>query len=79
MWNYTYSTIRDATHSCMGVGKVETKTGYKMELDILFQGGVVLNFTYAKVPIQSLGPNNRYGRNYSTTSTTSFFIGRGPD
>lgn len=35
MWNYTYSTIRDATHSCMGVGKVETKTGYKMELGIL--------------------------------------------
>lgn len=52
MWHYTYSTARDATHSYMGRPTVETKTGYKKELDILFQDDVLLNVTYLKVPIQ---------------------------
>ena len=32
---------------------VEHTTGYKKELDVLFENDLVINFTYVKVPIES--------------------------
>jgi len=54
MWHYTYSTEERKTHSAMFSPVVEHVTGYKKNLDILLQDDTVMNFTYVKVPIQSV-------------------------
>ena len=51
MWHYSYLTEEHKTHTAPFSPVVEHVTGYRKNLDILFQDDVVMNFTYVKVPI----------------------------
>ena len=53
MWHYSYVRETHQTKNGLLNHVTEHTTGYKKQLDILFQNDIVINFTYVKVPVES--------------------------